>query len=189
MIIRVACSVGRSKCKVLTVSLYLGIRVVVLVQILNMFYSSPRAGLRVRSNTSKLLVIDTWEFLSSNTYYSLDENVVELLYRACTRVVPPTRRSLLPFVCRCINESMRLWPVAAQGSVREPANDVPVDPTDPDGAIIPKGSVCLLQVRCGPLWSVVVRYDPLCALASVISMTWCRRPSPTTADHHHLLAA
>lgn len=51
----------------------------------------------------------------------------------------------VPRLHRCINESMRLWPVAAQGSVREPANDVPVDPTDPDGAIIPKGSVCLLQ--------------------------------------------
>lgn len=48
-----------------------------------------------------------------------------------------------------IKESMRLWPVAAQGSIREPSEDVPLpngggDDDQGPPVIIPKGSTCLL---------------------------------------------
>ena len=46
-----------------------------------------------------------------------------------------------PLLSRVIKESMRLWPVAAQGSIREPLTDVPIGDS---GTVIPKGSTCCI---------------------------------------------
>ena len=42
-----------------------------------------------------------------------------------------------PYLAACVHETLRLWPVAAQGSMRTPLADIDL----PDGTCIPRGSM------------------------------------------------
>lgn len=43
-----------------------------------------------------------------------------------------------PYLAACVHETLRLWPVAAQGSMRTPLADIDL----PNGTCIPRGSMC-----------------------------------------------